>query len=289
MADQAQKLRDLVSVKRSRARVISFTSGKGGVGKTNLSVSLALALIALKKRVALVDFDLGLANTNVLLRCRHRWNLSHYLSGEKSLVDVLVMGPGGLLFLPGANGLSHLADLDDGKRQTLVQGLESLEKRVDYILVDTGAGISKNVLTFAAAADDVVVLTTPEPTAVLDAYSVVKNLSAFTERGNIHLIVNQVSHRKVAVDVADRFCQASEQFLDMDVQKMGYVLTDPQVGLSVLKRRPFILEAPRCPAAQCLETMARCLAKAPVQKVKTEGFFSRLMNQVFRKSFKRVG
>ncbi len=288
MADQAQKLRDLVSdepardrpqTSRSRARVVSVTSGKGGVGKTNIAVALAIALTALKKKVALVDFDLGLANANVLLRTRHRWNLSHYLGGKRSLVDVVTLGPGGLLFLPGANGLAKLADINAFQRQKLLKGLKDLERRVDYVIVDTGAGLSKNVMTFAAAADDVVVVTTPEPTAVLDAYSVLRQLAVNEDRGALHLLVNQVPSRREAVSTADRLCQASEQFLDLHVEKLGYVLSDPQVPLSVSARRSFILDNPRSPASTCIESVARHFADIPETATsRSRGFFERLVD-----------
>lgn len=281
MTDQAQKLRDLVALGRpgGRARVLSVTSGKGGVGKTNVAVSLALALTALKCRVALVDFDLGLANANVLLRCKHRWNLSHYLKGDKSLVDVCVLGPGGLLFMPGANGLTDMADLDDAQRRRLISGLTQLERRVDWIIVDTGAGLSRNVLDVAAAADDVMIVTTPEPTAVLDAYSVIRSLSTRSERGHLRLIVNQAQSRRQAAETSERLGRAAEEFLDVDVDRMGYVLSDPQVVLSVSQRRSFILDNPRCPASVCIETMARSLTDAPT-RLREQGFFERLLASV---------
>ncbi|MGE4159997.1 MAG: MinD/ParA family protein [Planctomycetota bacterium] len=275
--DQAQRLRELTA-SRPRGRVLSFTSGKGGVGKTNLSVAMALALTALKKRVALLDFDLGMANANVLLGCRHRWNLGHFARGEKSLVDTMVMGPGGLLFLPGANGLSELADMGFEQRETLLTGLESLEGKMDYIIVDTGAGISRNVLALAGSADDLVLVTTPEPTAILDAYGILKNLAVNPPKGTIHLLVNQVPGSQVAADVADRITSTASHFLDLEVGRLGYVLSDMQVPESVIRRRSFLIDNPRCAASRCVEVIARHInhSEAPP---KPEGFFRRLMGR----------
>jgi len=287
LPDQAQKLRELVSLEKSRARVISFTSGKGGVGKTNLSLSMALSLIAMKKKVALVDFDLGLANVNVFLNCPHRWNLSHYINSEKSLSEVLVKGPGGLLFLPGSNGLSKLADINEQERALLIKGLETLERQVDFIILDTGAGISTNVLSLAAAADDVVVVTTPEPTAILDAYSMIRSLSQVKKCGSLNVLVNQVQDRRDAIDVTDRICAAATKFLKTDVKKMGYVYYDKQVQQSVINRRPFLLDSPKCDAANCIQSMARYLARIPEPQEKSGGFFSKLFDSFFEKTSHR--
>jgi flagellar biosynthesis protein FlhG len=280
--DQAQRLRELVSTEK-RARVLSFTSGKGGVGKTNISLSMALSLIAMKKKVALLDFDLGLANVNVFLNCPHRYNLSHFISGEKDLSEVMVEGPGGLLFLPGANGLSELADMNPASQQKLLKGLESLEREVDFIILDTGAGISSNVLSLSAAAHDVIVITTPEPTAILDAYSMIRSLRDIPGCGRLNLLVNQVKERKDAIDVADRICGAAKKFLNHDVKKMGYVFYDRHVNESVINRRPFILDNPKCDASSCVEAMARYLAQIPEPEEESGGFFKRLFHVLFER------
>src|SRR3954447_16522594 len=176
MVDQAAQLRSLVRQRR-RASVIAVTSGKGGVGKSNVAVNLAIQLSKAGKRVVLLDADLGLANVDVLCNVDLTTNLSHVIARKKELREVMVDAPGGFRLIGGASGLARMADLADADRQRLVEALAELEQTADVILIDTGAGISPNVLTFTRAADHVLVVTTPEPTAITDAYAVIKVIS----------------------------------------------------------------------------------------------------------------
>src|SRR5687767_6237710 len=171
LIDQATTLRSLVQDEREtrrRASVIAITSGKGGVGKSNVAVNLAIKLSAAGKRVVLLDADLGLANADVLCGVDLRSNLSHVIARKKELHEVMVKAPGGFRLIGGASGLARMADLSDLERQRIVSALAELEESADIILIDTGAGISPNVLSFTRAADQVLVLTTPEPTAITD-------------------------------------------------------------------------------------------------------------------------
>src|SRR5438046_1046214 len=196
MIDQATQLRSLVRERR-RASVIAVTSGKGGVGKSNISVNLAIQLAAAHKRVVLLDADLGLANADVLCNVDLPCNLSHVIARRKELHEVLVAAPGGFSLIGGASGLARMADLSDDDRQRLVDAMGELEHLADVILIDTGAGISPNVLSFTRAADHVLVVTTPEPTAITDPYAVVKVLTRDGDERDggerrISLLVNQV-------------------------------------------------------------------------------------------------
>src|SRR3712207_2134433 len=173
LIDQATTLRSLMQDRR-RASVVAITSGKGGVGKSNVAVNLAIKLSAAGKRVVLLDADLGLANADVLCNVDLPCNLSHVIARKKELHDVMVKAPGGFRLIGGASGLARMADLTDLERQRIVDALGELEETADIILIDTGAGISPNVLSFTRAADHVLVLTTPEPTAITDAYAVIK-------------------------------------------------------------------------------------------------------------------
>jgi len=174
--DQAQQLRTMMG-QRAGANVIAVTSGKGGVGKSNVAVNLAITLSAAGKTVVLLDADLGLANADVLCNIDLPHNLSAVIARKKQLHEVMVKGPGGFNLVGGASGLARMADLTDADRQRIVRALAELESRADIILIDTGAGISPNVLSFTRAADHVLVVTTPEPTAITDAYAVVKVLT----------------------------------------------------------------------------------------------------------------
>src|SRR5688572_2823429 len=204
--DQATHLRSLVQgssapadagagaampPRRQRATVVAITSGKGGVGKSNVAVNLAITLAGAGKRVTLLDADLGLANADVLCNVDLRTNLSHVIARKKELSDVLVKAPGGFNLIGGASGLARMADLTDDDRQRLVDALGELEQQADVILIDTGAGISPNVLSFTRAADHVLVVTTPEPTAITDAYAVIKVISRDGTDRRLSLLVNQ--------------------------------------------------------------------------------------------------
>src|SRR5438874_11289581 len=203
--DQAAQLRTMMG-QRASANVIAVTSGKGGVGKSNVAVNLAIKFASARKNVVLLDADLGLANADVLCNIDLPCNLSHVIARKKELRDVMVRAPGGFHLIGGASGLARMADLTDFDRQRLVNALGELEQQADVILIDTGAGISPNVLSFTRAADHVLVVTTPEPTAITDAYAVVKVLSradkakpyAECMERRLSLLVNQARNENEA-------------------------------------------------------------------------------------------
>lgn len=249
---------------RRSASVIAVTSGKGGVGKSNVSVNLAIRLAAAGKSVVLLDADLGLANADVLCNIDLPFNLSHVISGQRPLDDVMVRAPGGFRLIGGASGLARMADLSDADRRRIVDSLAVVEQQADFIVIDTGAGISPNVLSFTRAADDVLVVTTPEPTAITDAYAVVKVLSrdAGPElvRRRTSLLVNQAMSPEEAQLVYERIARVARQFLNVNVLNAGWLPDDEHVVLSVRRRVPFVLAYPRCPAAACVTQLAMRLS-----------------------------
>ena len=272
-----------------RASVIAITSGKGGVGKSNVAVNLAIKLSAAGKRVVLLDADLGLANADVLCGVDLSFNLSHVIARRKELSDVMVKAPGGFRLIGGASGLARMADLSDFDRQRIVDALAELEETTDIILIDTGAGIGPNVLSFTRAADHVLVLTTPEPTAITDAYAVIKVISrsgpdndpAGAER-RVSLLVNQARSPGEARVVQERIAKVARQFLGVSVLDAGYLYADEQVPLAVRKRTPFVLTSPKCPAANCVTQLAMRLEQG-VAASETGGGFFRRMGKWFRK------
>ena len=211
-----------------RANVIAVTSGKGGVGKSNIAVNLAIEFASAGKDVVLLDADLGLANADVLCNIDLPCNLSHVIARKKELTEVLVDAPGGFRLIGGASGLARMADLSDGDRQRLVNSLADLEQQTDIIIIDTGAGISPNVLSFTRCADQVLVVTTPEPTAITDAYAVIKVISRQAAaageeipEAQVSLLVNQARSAAEAKVVQDRIAGVARQFLNVSVLDAG--------------------------------------------------------------------
>ena len=279
---------------RRRASVIAVTSGKGGVGKSNVAVNLAIKLASAGKQVVLLDADLGLANADVLCNVDLPHNLSSVIARKKELHEVMVKVPGGFSLIGGASGLARMADLTDGDRGRIVHALAELEERADIILIDTGAGISPNVLSFTRAADHVLVVTTPEPTAITDAYAVIKVLhrdaagaggdAESTER-RISLLVNQARSPAEARVVHDRIAKVARQFLGVSVYDAGHVLADEAVPTAVRARTPFVLASPNSPATRCIAQLAMRLEQGVVSAAGGpggDGFFNR-MSRWFRR------
>lgn len=293
LIDQATTLRSLVQddrLQRRRASVIAITSGKGGVGKSNVAVNLAIKLSAAGKRVVLLDADLGLANADVLCGVDLPLNLSHVIARRKKLHEVMVKAPGGFRLIGGASGLARMADLSDFDRQRIVDAMGELEETADIILIDTGAGISPNVLCFTRAADHVLVLTTPEPTAITDAYAVIKVITRAggdrrmlngAER-RVSLLVNQCRSAGEARVVHERIAKVARQFLGVSVLDAGYLHADEQVPLAVRKRTPFVLASPHCPASHGVAQLAMRLEQGVAAGESAGGFFQR-MGRWFRK------
>src|SRR5215203_2580893 len=217
---------------RAGASVIAVTSGKGGVGKSNVAVNLAIQFASVGRDVVLLDADLGLANADVLCNIELPYNLSHVIGRKKELPDVMYKAPGGFRIIGGASGLARMADLTDFDRQRLVDALGELEQQCDIILIDTGAGISPNVLSFTRAADHVLVVTTPEPTAITDAYAVVKVISRDGCERRLSLLVNQTRTPTEGRVVHDRIAKVARQFLGVSVLDAGSVPLDEQVSLA---------------------------------------------------------
>lgn len=281
MFDQVEGLRVLARQMFRRARVIAITSGKGGVGKTNIAINLGIGLAELGKRVILFDADMGLANADVLLDIVPRYNLSHVVSGDKELMEILVPAPGGIWLIPGASGITELANLGERERQMLIMNCERLEREADFILLDTGAGISRNTMDFVSSASEVIVVTTPEPTSVTDAYAVIKILAQNGRPSSLGLLVNMVANAIEAERVANSIVSVAGRFLNVYIDRLGYVLSDPYVPASVMRRRAFVLEFPRAHASYCVRNLAYSMVNSvPPGDGETYGFFRRLFKRI---------
>jgi len=280
-SDQADRLRALVRESRGMSRLVAVTSGKGGVGKTNVAVNTAICLAARGHRVVLIDADLGLANADVLLDVKAAYNLGHVINGVKTIDEILVDAPGGIQLILGTSGVGRLANLSEFERHNLVQSMAQLEKLADVVVLDCAAGISRNVMSFAAAADRVLVVTTPEPTSLADAYATIKVLSRERSDATIGAVVNQANSSAEAHASAGRLAEVAQRFLRLDVTDLGYVLRDEHVPLAVRQRVPVCLKYPRAPASSCLAAVAAKLARETLTGQSDDGFFRRVANLFF--------
>ncbi len=259
----------------STAHVIAIASGKGGVGKTNLAVNLAILLSQAKKRVVLVDADLGTANVDVMMNLQPPRDLSHVLRRERTVDEVAVRINRHLRLIAGASGLGAVADLSPRDRHALVDQFARLESQSDVILLDCGAGISQNVLAFSQCADELLAVTTPEPTALTDVYALMKVLSRTERTPPMGLVVNQVESEREGRLVTERIVSVASRFLGVDLAPAGQVLRDPHVSLAIRQRTPLVVRYPNCPAASGLSTLARRIARRHARTTTKPGFFQR--------------
>lgn len=290
--DQARGLRRLMSRHpapgggSASTQIIAVASGKGGVGKTLISANLAIALAARGHRVVLFDMDMGLANTDIVLGVDPKCTWTDVLSGRRSLEDVIVQAPGQIAFVPGASGVAQLANLSEFERRQLMVAMERIESDYDVLIMDCGAGISQNVIGFANSADTVLVVATPEPTAVTDAYAVIKALARdwAAERGpadpltTLGVIVNLADSRREGRETYERLASVAARFLHVPITDYGYILRDEHVSSAVKQRSPVILRYPRCPASACLMASAARLSREMGQPEASKSLFYRVMN-----------
>ncbi|MDF2500599.1 MAG: ylxH [Anaerosporomusa subterranea] len=272
MHDQAEKLRQIVQTTReiprsriiknssgSNARVITVTSGKGGVGKTNFTVNLALALAELDQRVLLIDADLGMANVDVVLGCSAKYSILNLLEDHYTLRDVVAEGPCGIKFMTGGSGIYHLANLSTMQLQRITSQITQFDNWADIILIDTGAGINQNVLNFVMAADEVIIITTPEPTAITDAYAMMKAYVSNKGSSPLNLVVNRVLTRDEGQSVVDKLNKVATRFLGQTINELGFVYEDQNVVKSVKNQTPFLLAYPDSISARCVKKIANRL------------------------------
>lgn len=240
-------------------RTIAITSGKGGVGKTAFTINLGTALAEMDQRVCIIDGDLGTANVDVLLNMTPRYNLAHVVNGEKNIFDVLVQGPHGLVVLPGGSGLQELTSLDDRQFGKLLAQFHRLERYADVILLDTGSGLSRAVTNFVQAADEAIIITTPEPHAITDAYALIKVASRDHAELKLRLVVNRVQDEAEAREIARKMMFASLRFLETDMRFLGHIVDDPTVSRAIRQQQDLLSSYPKSRAAICVRTIAQTL------------------------------
>ena len=278
MKDQAEGLRRLMDKQNATSRIVAVTSGKGGVGKTNIAVNLALALCQMKYRVALLDVDLGLANVDIVLGVTPSYNLGHVFRGEKTLRDIIMEGPLGLKVLSGGSGVADLANLNGWRLEAFIKSLEQLNREFDFVILDTGAGIHRNVLSFVLAATEVLVVTTPEPTAITDAYGLLKVIHQRNAHTKVRLVVNMAKSVNEAEMVADKLNSVLREYVGWEVDYAGPILQESQVGKAVADQQPVLLAFPTSMSSRSLKRIAGVLTDKTVQTppLGIKGFFSKV-------------
>lgn len=276
--DQAAGLRILASMRKGKqARVIAVTSGKGGVGKTTLSVNLAISLAESNKRVVVVDLDLGLGSVDVMLDIKPVHNLSHVLNHKRTISEI-VHKAGKIWFIPSACGVEELANLTDEARDHLIEGLRELWENFDYVIFDTQAGISRNTIGFVASADDCIIVTTPEPTAAVDAFAVVKLLAKEPECGRLHIVVNSTGSTGEAQRILDGISKTAGKLWNVNINSLGFIFKDEIVPTSIKRQRPFVISYPYSKPSSCIYSIVRAIKNEPDFVQPRQPFLKRLLS-----------
>ena len=297
MEEQAQGLNELFNDSRlginnnknglrvHNTRIIAVTSGKGGVGKTNFAVNMAIAYAQIGKKVILIDGDLGMANVNVLLDIVPEYNLMHVVNKKKTMKEIINDTEFGIKFIAGANGFSKIANLSVEELEYFANQFSTLGN-ADIIIIDTAAGIANDVLQFVAAADDVFVITTPEPPAITDAYGVIKIITTeiVDRHVNIKLIVNRVHSTDEGRRISDKIINIAAQFLGYKVEYLGCMPEDPLVQASVIRQKPFIIVNPTSkPSVYLKHIVGRIEKTEPIYNDGVSSFLKKLLNRKTKK------
>jgi flagellar biosynthesis protein FlhG len=241
---------------RRQINVISVTSGKGGVGKTNITANLAYILASMNKRTLLFDADCGLANIDLILGLTPEYNLHHILKGEKTLSETIINGPGGIKILPASSGIQELATLSMNQKLMLQDEFKALQSPPDFVLIDTSAGIADNVMYFNMIAAETIVIVTPEPTSMTDAYALIKILYRRHAKKRFSLLVNMVKSQNEAKEVYLRLAQATNHFLNLAIDHLGHVVYDENLPKAVKKQKLLAELYPTSPSVLCLRDAA---------------------------------
>lgn len=297
--DQAEGLRNIIKKKdtqRTRqpmsqnARVITVTSGKGGVGKSSISVNLAIALSQRGRRVVVLDADFGLANVEIMLGIHPKYNLADLMFHGRSITDIITYGPENVGFISGGSGIEEMSNLTREQVFLLIHKMSELDRMADVVIVDTGAGIGNSVLEFVAASSEVLLVTTPEPTSITDAYALLKSLnhcSSFSPRQTVvKMIANQVREYGDASELFQKIGVVVNKFLDVKIEYLGGVPYDANMSRAVIRQKPIVLSAPRSGTARSLNQIADKLMNRE-QRTEQKPGIMQLFSSVMQTKFNR--
>jgi flagellar biosynthesis protein FlhG len=260
--DQATGLRRMIH--SEPVRVIAVTGGKGGVGKTNISANLGVALAEMGRRVMLLDADMGLANLDVVLGLHAHKNLSHVMRGESTLEEIIVTGPKGLKVVPGASGIQHMAEMSPAENAGLIHAFSEIANDVDILLIDTAAGISDVVISFSRAAQEQIVVVCDEPASITDAYAIIKLLNRDHGISRFRILANMVKSVQEGRDLYNKMCRVTDQYLDVMLNYMGSIPYDEQLRKAVKSQKPVVEAYPRSRVAQAFKNLAKKADNWPV-------------------------
>lgn len=250
----------ILNMPTTAPRVLSFSSGKGGVGKTNIVVNTAIALSRLGQRVLILDADMGLANIDVMLGLTPQWTINHVFAGQKTLKDVVIEGPEGILILPSSSGTTELINLGESEKLFLLDGLEDLASNIDMLFIDNSAGISDNVFYFNMAAQQRVVVVTPEPTSITDAYALIKLMSSRHQVKSFSILVNSVHSANEAKKVYRQLTTVADRFLDsISLDYLGFILKDDAVPRAICQQKALLQIYPDSNASKGFVTLAQTI------------------------------
>ncbi|WP_058485173.1 MinD/ParA family protein [Defluviitalea phaphyphila] len=288
--DQAENLRRIVNnrinydiTNSNSSRVITITSGKGGVGKTNVAVNLAVQFQKVGKKVIIIDADFGLANIEVLLGIVPKFNLSDVINGRKNITDIIIKGPQNIKFISGGSGVQDLIRLNKNQLNYFIKNMSLLDEIADIILIDTGAGLTEAVLSFSKAAEEIVLVTTPEPTSITDAYALIKTLYIQDKNAvpNIKLLVNKVDNEKEGLEISNKLKQVSKKFLNIEIEEVGYIPYDRNLIKSVKLQDPVSISFPKSESSKAFKKIANKILNANHKdktKLQFSAFIKRLMD-----------
>jgi len=260
--DQADGIRRMAQPRP--VRVLAVSSGKGGVGKTNVAVNLGVSLSELGRQVVLLDADLGLANVDVLLGLQPKFNLSHVLSGERTLDEILVEGPSGLKIVPASSGIQRMSELTSAEQAAVIRAFGEMNQDIDVLLVDTAAGISGGVVNFARACQDIILVVCDEPTSLTDAYAFIKLLNRDYGVHRFQILANMVQDFQQGQALFGKLCRVTDRYLDVTLNFLGAVPRDEQLRKAVQRQNPVVVAYPHSKAARAFRALALKMDALPI-------------------------